>query len=84
MQVGVVWTGTTIISLSLRGELTYLDAANLATPKMVIRGHNKNMTALATDSTGGVLVSASYDGILNKFTMGKPDAQVAWLARLRR
>ena len=37
MQVGVVWTGNTIISLSLRGELTYLDAGNITTPKMVIR-----------------------------------------------
>lgn len=76
MQVGVVWSGSTIISLSLRGELTYLDAANLATPKMVVRGHNKNITALASDAAGGVLVSASYDGILNKFTLGQPAAQV--------
>ena len=76
MQVGVVWTGNTIISLSLRGELTYLDAANLASPKLVVRGHNKNITALACDAAGGVLVSASYDGILNKFTIGQPAAQV--------
>ena len=76
MQVGIVWTGNTIISLSLRGELTYMDAANIASPTMVIRGHNKNITALAADASGGTLVSASYDGILNKFTVGKPAAQV--------
>jgi WD repeat-containing protein 1 (actin-interacting protein 1) len=75
MQVGVAWTGNTIISLSLRGELTYLDPADIAAPKMVIRGHNKNITALATDAEGSTLVSASYDGILNKFTVGRPDAK---------
>ena len=76
MQVGIVWTGNTIISLSLRGELTYMDAANIASPTMVIRGHNKNITALAADASGSTLVSASYDGIMNKFTVGKPDAKV--------
>jgi hypothetical protein len=55
--VGVVWTGNTIIALSLRGELVYLDAANIATPSRIVRGHNKNMTALAFDSAGqGALV----------------------------
>lgn len=82
MQVGVAWTGNTIISLSLRGELTYMDASNIATPTMVIRGHNKNITALATDASGSTLVSASYDGILNKFTIGKPDAKVLLLLLL--
>jgi len=77
MQVGVVWTGNTIISLSLRGELTYFDAANIATPSMVVRGHNKNITALATDAAGSTIVSASYDGIVNKFTVGQPAAQVS-------
>jgi WD40 repeat protein len=63
MQVGVVWTGDVIISLSLRGELTYLDAANITNPKTIIRGHNKNITALAFGPAGGALISASYDGI---------------------
>ena len=52
MQVGVVWTGDVIISLSLRGELTYLDAANITNPKTIIRGHNKNITALPSAPQG--------------------------------
>ena len=32
----------------------------------MIRGHNKNVTALTTDPKKGLIVSASYDGLVNK------------------
>eukprot|EP00960_Hanusia_phi_P031002 749015-Hanusia_phi.AAC.3 len=82
MQVGVAWVPNSnqIISLSLRGDLTYLDASSAGkivrvNPAAVIKGHNKNITALTTDPKKSVIVSASYDGLVNKFAMGQAEGQ---------
>ncbi|KEF52097.1 uncharacterized protein A1O9_11723 [Exophiala aquamarina CBS 119918] len=54
-QVGVVWpagrSDGLIISLSLSGQLNYLNT-NSGTPTKVISGHQKNITALATSGEG--------------------------------
>jgi len=77
MQVGVAWVPNSnqIISLSLRGDLTYLDASSAGKIVRVIKGHNKNITALTTDPKKSVIVSASYDGLVNKFAMGQAEGQ---------
>ena len=55
-QVGVVWpsgrSDGLIISLSLGGDLNYLNEGS-STPTKVISGHQKNITALATSGDSG-------------------------------
>lgn len=68
-QVGVVWPKRSdglIISLSLSGELNYLNTRS-PNPFKVISGHQKSITALTTttESTSDVtLWTGSYDGRL--------------------
>lgn len=66
-QVGVVIpygrTDGLIISVNLRGELTYLNEGK-SEPVRVVHGHGKGVTALTSgsDGSGSTLVSGSFDG----------------------
>jgi len=66
-QVGTLWQGDFLISLSLGGDLTYLDPNNPSAPLQVLKGHNKLITSLAFDSTHNHLFTGSYDAIINKW-----------------
>eukprot|EP00288_Rhodomonas_lens_P006698 CAMPEP_0177727662 /NCGR_PEP_ID=MMETSP0484_2-20121128/20445_1 /TAXON_ID=354590 /ORGANISM="Rhodomonas lens, Strain RHODO" /LENGTH=603 /DNA_ID=CAMNT_0019240339 /DNA_START=48 /DNA_END=1859 /DNA_ORIENTATION=- len=74
MQVGLAWAGSTLISLSLRGELSYIDASNPAAPSKVIRGHNKQVNCLALGASG-IVVAASYDGLINRYQVGSAESK---------
>jgi len=63
-QLGCLWQGDEMISISLAGDISYLDAANPTKPKRVVRGHNKFITALAHDPATNSLFSASYDATI--------------------
>jgi len=63
-QIGCLWQGSDLISVSLSGFITYLDEANPAKPKRVLRGHNKFITALAFDSATNQIYSGSYDSLI--------------------
>lgn len=63
-QVGVVWTpraDDTIISLSLTGDLNYLDLSS-EKPRKVVTGHQKAITALKVTGESKTLFTGSYDG----------------------
>ncbi|ETV92547.1 hypothetical protein H310_13211 [Aphanomyces invadans] len=62
MQVAVVWVGDFLVSLSLSGDLNYLDVTRPDTPLRVVQGHQVSLQALAVDADTGVLVTGSYDG----------------------
>lgn len=64
----------TIISLSLRGDLFYCNAAAPGKPSLEIKGHNKSINAMAVDRSTGTIVSGSYDGVVNRFTIGQSAA----------
>jgi len=49
------------VSLSLAGDLSYLDLNKPDRPAQVVRGHNKFVTALAVDPTSRALYTGSYD-----------------------
>ncbi|RMD41202.1 hypothetical protein DV735_g3885, partial [Chaetothyriales sp. CBS 134920] len=72
-QVGVVWpsgrSDGLIISLSLDGQLNYLNTSS-AKPARVVSGHQKSITALTTSSSTSAsaaptLWTGSYDGRLS-------------------
>ncbi|OAP54819.1 hypothetical protein AYL99_11267 [Fonsecaea erecta] len=68
-QVGVVWpagrSDGLIISLSLSGDLNYLNSGS-SKPSKVISGHQKNITALTSsgDAENATLWTGSYEGRL--------------------
>lgn len=61
-QLGCLWTNEGLLSVNLDGEISVLDPEAPATPKRVITGHNKAITALAVDAANGLFFSGSYDG----------------------
>ncbi|KAK5946345.1 WD40 repeat-like protein [Knufia obscura] len=78
-QVGVVWPNRadgTIISLSLSGDLNYLNQSS-AKPTKIISGHSKNITALTTSSvdTEPTLWTGDYEGRLCAWDVAKGTAE---------
>ncbi|TPX48017.1 hypothetical protein SeLEV6574_g02305 [Synchytrium endobioticum] len=65
-QVGNLWQDEHLLSLSLNGDLNYLDPSR-STPSRIVKGHQKGITALeiASDKT---LFSGSYDGRVYAWT----------------
>jgi len=62
MQVGCLWQGNFILSISLSGHINYLDKATPAKPWRVIKGHNKPITALTLTDDRQTVFTASSDG----------------------
>ncbi|CAG8513867.1 5816_t:CDS:10, partial [Cetraspora pellucida] len=60
-QVGNLWEGEYIISLSLSGDINYLDQKS-PSPVKVVKGHQKAITAF-TQSEDSTLFTGSYDGL---------------------
>lgn len=68
-QVGVVWTprsDDTIISLSLTGDLNYLNLS-AHQPYKVVHGHQKAITTLKVTKESKTLFTGSYDGRICKW-----------------
>ncbi|KAJ3172014.1 hypothetical protein HDU88_006826 [Geranomyces variabilis] len=59
-QVGSLWQANTLLTLSLSGDLNYLDNATGGLAR-VVKGHAKGLTAL-TVSPDKTFFSGSYDG----------------------
>ncbi|KAK5098520.1 WD40 repeat-like protein [Exophiala xenobiotica] len=78
-QVGVVWPNRadgTIISLSLSGDLNYLNQSS-PKPTKVISGHSKNITALTVSSADSepTLWTGDYEGRLCAWDVPKGTAE---------
>ncbi|XP_047537545.1 actin-interacting protein 1 [Vanessa atalanta] len=59
-QVSCLWQGKHLLSVSLSGDINYLDVENPDTPLRVLTGHNKPITCLELQDKG--LFTASHDG----------------------
>ena len=71
-QVSCLWQGEYLLSVSLSGHINYLDRNNPDRPLRILKGHNKNLSAVASYDNGSTIYSASFDGrvdILNRFKM---------------
>ncbi|KAF9422411.1 hypothetical protein BGZ94_008590 [Podila epigama] len=60
-QVGNIWKGDSLLSLSLSGDLNYLDPSTSQTSR-IIKGHQKGITAFAISEDKKTFVTGSYDG----------------------
>ncbi|XP_072933170.1 actin-interacting protein 1 [Epargyreus clarus] len=65
-QVSCLWQGKHLISVSLSGEINYLDVENPDKPLRVVAGHNKPITCLALHGRG-LLYTASHDGSVTQW-----------------
>jgi WD40 repeat protein len=65
MQVAVLWTPMTMLSLSLNGNINILNPDSPSTPSAVIPGHQAAISAMYLDkSEGGILYTGSADGVM--------------------
>ncbi|KAI0228243.1 Actin-interacting protein 1 [Lamellibrachia satsuma] len=62
MQVGCLWLGENLITVSLSGVINYLDRGCPETPRRILKGHSKPITALAVNEDKGTVFTASSDG----------------------
>lgn len=77
-QVGVVWpnrTDGTIISLSLSGDLNYLNETD-DRPFRVVKGHQKSITALGVVPDGNTVFTGSYEGRVCSWDISKGEASI--------
>eukprot|EP00124_Ichthyophonus_hoferi_P001892 Ihof_evm9s112 gene=Ihof_evmTU9s112 len=61
-QLGCLWQGDDLITISLSGNINFLDLENPEKPRMVVQGHNKPITAMTVADHGKTLFSADYSG----------------------
>jgi WD40 repeat protein len=65
-QVGCLWQGDYLVSLSLRGDLIYLDP-NTGAPSQILRGHNKSINSIAYDKSTSTIYSAGVEGVVTSW-----------------
>ena len=61
MQLGCLWQGEQILSVSLSGHINYLDR-NSNKPSRIIKGHNKPIMAMTTSADKSTIYTGSADG----------------------
>jgi len=74
-QLGCLWQGDELISVSLSGDIIYHDPNNPKKPKKVVKGHNKNITALAYDAANKHMYSGSYDANIVRWDVETGDTE---------
>ncbi|CAG0885086.1 unnamed protein product [Cyprideis torosa] len=66
-QVGCLWQGPYLLSVSLSGFITYLDKSNPSQPIRVVTGHNRPITALGLSQDKHTLLTGSHDGVVTQW-----------------
>lgn len=62
MQLGCLWQGEHIITVSLSGYINYLDRNNPSKPKKIQKGHNKAITAMALTADRSTVYTGDQEG----------------------
>ncbi|KAF8469073.1 actin cortical patch component [Kalaharituber pfeilii] len=77
-QVGIVWPNRsdgTIVSVSLSGDLSYLNEKE-DKPYRVVHGHQKSITSLGIAQGGKTFWTGSYEGRICSWDLGKGKATI--------
>ncbi|KAK3603031.1 hypothetical protein CHS0354_037779 [Potamilus streckersoni] len=61
MQLGCLWQGNHLLTVSLSGYINYLDVNNPSRPLRIIKGHNKPITAMCVSEDRQTIYTASSD-----------------------
>ncbi|RUS75092.1 hypothetical protein EGW08_017146 [Elysia chlorotica] len=64
MQLGCLWQGENILTVSLSGFINYLDPANPAQPKKIIKVCNKPIMSMAVKDDGSGFYTGGSDGLI--------------------
>ncbi|CAF1114952.1 unnamed protein product [Didymodactylos carnosus] len=83
-QVGCLWQGNHIITISLSGYINYLDRSKPDVPRRVVKGHNKSVTAMTIFGVSGnqnpaankYIYSASHDGVVIRWNENGTDTEL--------
>lgn len=67
-QVGTLCQGEFLLSVSLSGQINYLDINNPNKPHRIVYGHSKFITALAHDASSKEFYTGSYDSIITRWS----------------
>lgn len=60
-QLGCLWMGDNILTVSLSGHINYLDKNDSSLPLRVLRGHNKSITAMNSSSDKSTTFTGDFD-----------------------
>ncbi|CAI9544827.1 unnamed protein product [Staurois parvus] len=68
-QLGCLWQGDYLLSVSLSGYINYLDKNNPSRPLRVVKGHNKSIQCMTVHNLDGrsTIYTGSHDGHINYF-----------------
>jgi len=81
MQMGAVWSGDNLFSISLSGAINVLDRENSSGPKSVIQGHKSQVQGIAVRKDGSFYTSCSDSRISHwtsysaKWLEGRPETK---------
>ena len=64
MQVSVLWAGSRLLSVSLNGNINFLDPSSPTAPTQVIQAHQVAITAMALSPASNMLVTGGADGVV--------------------
>ena len=64
MQVAVLWTAHSLLSVSLNGNINILDTANPGAPASIIQAHQVAITAMFLNPATKTLVTGGADGVV--------------------
>ncbi|XP_064599768.1 WD repeat-containing protein 1-like [Liolophura sinensis] len=64
-QLGCLWQGEYMLTVSLNGQINYLDRNNPSKPLRVIKGHSKPITAMCIPEDKSTIYTASSDALIN-------------------
>jgi WD40 repeat protein len=75
-QVSCLWQGDYMLSVSVSGNINYLDKNNPNQPMRVLKGHNKNITAVECSSDAKTLHTGCYTGRVTHWEVDGNDQDV--------
>jgi len=73
-QLGCLWQGDQLITVSLSGKITVLDPSNPSTPARVQLGHNRFITTVDVSSSGKVY-TGDYEGNVIEWDLSNASTQ---------
>jgi WD40 repeat protein len=74
-QVGALWSGDFLISVSLSGAINYLDVTNPSKPKRVIHGHQTSITSLVIGKGNNKFYTAGLTGEVTAWDFNSGEAE---------
>jgi len=75
MQLGCIWSGDNIFSVSLSGAINILDRENPSKPKDIIHGHKATIKAICSKGTDGTFFTSCGEGRISHWK----DCKASWL-----